>query len=168
MFLPFAFGSTTLITNYLWTADYSGPFLSPSYRTYTFYWSFLYVEETKPAFLFPPSMSLPPDPVLVRTRVGFLPEIWGWNTPLLHSIFPLQIVLLALGFYMVKNPQNPLRVATLFLGWLIGLLIVSYFTATSTLGTLSFGFWALILATLFASIALARAKKWAKLTSLWT
>ena len=159
LFLPFAFESTFMSCRYLWPADYDGPFWSPSYRVWSFYWSFLYVSETVPISLLPPSTLLPPDPMIVGIKVSFLPEIWGWRAPLLQSIFPLQMVLLVLGFFTVKRARKALSVIPFFLGMIV-LTALYYFKSLQHSGTPIFGFWVLIVATLFTSIALTRAKKW--------
>jgi len=158
LFLPFAFVSLSMHVYPLYPADYDGPYFSTSYRNWVFYWSFMYVEETVST-----STSLPPDPSMVGTRLGGLPDYWGWTPSLrstsIQSIFPLQVVLIILGFLTVKKARRTLSVIPFLIGMII-LAALYYYTATLYYGTPSLGFWILTVATLFASIALAQTKKW--------
>jgi len=157
VFLPVAFVSLPKDVYYSYPTGYDGPYYSTSYRTWIFYWSFLWVEETVST-----SPLLPPDPFIVGTWVGFLPDYGDWAPPLrstlTQSIFPLQMVLIILGFLTMKKARRALSIIPFLLGVTI-LAALYYYTAHLYWGPLSFGFWTLIVVTLFTSIGLARAHK---------
>lgn len=157
VFLPVAFVSLPVNVYYSYPTGYDGPYYSTSYRTWIFYWSFLWAEETVST-----SPLLPPEPSMVGTWVGFLPDYGSWDPPLrstlTQSIFPLQMVLTILGFLTMKKARRALSIMPFLLGVTI-LAALYYYTAHLYWGPLSFGFWILIVVTLFTSTALTRAKK---------
>jgi hypothetical protein len=162
VFLPVAFVSLPMHVYFLYPTGYDGPYYSTDYRKWVFYWSFMWVEETVSTSL------LTPEPSMIGTRVGFLPDYGDWGPPLrstlTQSIFPLQMVLIILGFLTVKKARRALSIIPFLLGVTI-LAALCYYTAhlywAAQLywGPLSFGFWILVVVTLFTSIALTRAKK---------
>ncbi|MCK5632047.1 hypothetical protein KAH85_05780 [Candidatus Bathyarchaeota archaeon] len=69
----------------------------------------------------------------------------------------LQIALVLLGFFTVKLARRAWSLVPFFLG-ILALDVLSWYAATAYYRSLSFGFWVLIVVTLFISIALVRAK----------
>jgi hypothetical protein len=152
--LPFAF--ETMITRTI-----TQPPVIPeiTYRDRSFYWSFTYVRV---------SMQIAPDEPPGQQSVWTLwltpPRCWeiqitSIRPNSLQSMFVLQITLVLLGFFTVKWARRARSLAPFFLG-IIALDAFSWYVATEYYRTPSFGFWVLIVATLFISIALMRAKNW--------
>ena len=151
-FLPFAF-ETMIHTTYSTAHDMP----SRTLRDRSFYWSFMYVSV---------DVQISPDEPLGQPNVWtlwlFPPRYWeGPITSVrpnpLRSMFVLQIALLALGFFTVKQARRVRSLVPFFLGILV-LDVLCFSIATTYYRTPSFGCWLLVVATLFIYIALIRAK----------
>ena len=149
--LPFAFETMISMT-------YStGGGSSRTFRDRSFYWSFMYVSV---------DVQISPDEPVGQPNVWtlwlFPPRYWeGPITSVrpnpLRSMFVLQIALLALGFFTVKQARRVRSLVPFFLGILV-LDVLCFSIATTYYRTPSFGCWLLVVATLFIYIALIRAK----------
>ena len=153
MLLPFAF-STYITTHYY---DLSiGP---QSSRLWGFYWSFIYLRVSAPLS---PDLPSDGDPGIFCLVWLTVPQYWDWRSPIglipLRAMFVLQIVLLLFGFTILKKTGGMRSLMLLLIG--IVSLAVLYWLTIRIFSWLSFGFWLLVPATLFISIALARAKNW--------
>ena len=154
IFLPFAF-ETMIHTTYSTAHDMP----SRTLRDRSFYWSFMYVSV---------DVQISPDEPFGQPNVWtlwlFPPRYWeGPITSVrpnpLRSIFVLQIALVLLGFITVKKARRAWSLAPFFLG-IIALDALCFRIATTYHRTPSFGFWILVVATLFISISLVRVENW--------
>ena len=152
IFLPFAF-ETMIHTTYSTAHDMP----SRTLRDRSFHWSFMYVRATVPA-----APDEPLDQPSVWTLWLFPPRYWEGSMTSsrpnpLRPMFVLQIALLFLGFITVKKARKVWSIVPFFLG-IIALDVLCFRIATTYYRTPSFGFWILLVATLFIYIALTRAK----------
>ena len=156
MFLPFGFDSGFLSVHYLWPSDYDGPTISPLYRDWGFYWSFIVIREVEVVpTLLPPSMLLPPDQDYVGLRVRLLPEYWGWR-PNPRSILFLQVGLIILGFLTLRIAKSARSIIPFFLG-ILSLSFLHLSAVSLDFTTPSYGLWISIFSTIFTTIAIERA-----------
>jgi len=159
IFLPFAIEPTGMVVFYnpgpTWP---SGVSTSQTYRAWTFRWSFMNVRITTPE-----QNPHPYDADFVGTQWLFLLDYWSFYPPthacMLGTLFALQAILIPLHLFILKKAKTPLNVLVFFLG-VATLLVLSYGALRLFNGTPSFGFWLVIVATLFTLISFARTKKW--------
>jgi hypothetical protein len=148
IFLPFAY--ETLI-------------IRPILQIRSFYWSFIRVGVSDVV-----SPDAPLDQSSVSTWWLFPPRYWvtyearspsDRSSILLGSMFALQITVVLLGVFAVTQARRAWSLMPFFLG-ILALDALTWYAATAYYRPLSFGFWVLVVATLFISIALIRAKNW--------